>query len=51
MIDDNWGREISQTLVFIYTTYMKSIIGTSRLIMWLIIIAFCIDLAATFALQ
>ena len=47
---DNWGREISQTL-YLYTTYMKSIIGTGRLIIWLIIIAFHIDLAATFALQ
>ena len=30
---------------------MKSITGTDRLIIWLIIIAFHIDLAATFALQ
>ena len=44
---DNWGREISQNL-YLYTTYMKSIIGTGRLIIWLIIIAFRIDLAATF---
>ena len=56
---DNWGRagggrggrEISQTSVFVYTTYIKSIIGTGRLIIWLIIIAFCIDLAAAYAFQ
>ena len=36
---------------FVYTTYMKIIIGTGRLIIWLIIIAFRIDLAGTFALQ
>ena len=31
--------------------YMESVIGTGRLIIWLIIIAFRIDLSATFGLQ
>ena len=47
---DNWGG-IFLRLWVLYATYMKSIIHTGRLIIWFIIIAFCIDLAATFALQ
>ena len=47
---DNWrGRFLR--LWFLYATYMKSIIGTGRLIIWLIVIVFRSDLAATFALQ
>ena len=44
--------ECSMKSIYIYiTTYMKrSIIGTGRLIILLIIISFHIDLAATFAL-
>ena len=47
---DNWGGRFLSLWV-LYATYMQSIIRTGRLIKWLIIIAFCIDLAATFALQ
>ena len=47
---DNWGREISDFGFGIYMK-LKSSINNICLVIWLIIIGFHIDLAATFALQ